>query len=168
MKKVVSVFLVVFLVFTSYTYTTAESYDEDLIEVWVLCCPDSYVNARLFPNRKGDIIGRLETGYKLYTDEVTRNGFLHCVGASLESSEVWVYKGYLIYDEPVIVNEEIEIRSRNRVIARKAIGGKKRCYVKCDDTVVVYYAGFDWSITNKGYIKTEFLDLDIMQYAAAY
>lgn len=155
MKRLISVFIIVVLMMI-----TCVSYSEDdKTEIYVLCHPDSYVNVRSYPGRKGEVLGRLEVGYQLYTDNVIKNGYIHCVDMSLEDTEGWIYKGYIIYDEPVEINTDTNVL-KNKVIARKYVDGDKRCYVKKDDILTVYWSGYEWSITSKGYIRTDLLNID--------
>lgn len=133
---------------------------EEYEEAYVLCMPDGYVNVRERPNKKGDPIGYLYVGDKVYLDGKKRNGFLHCVNLTYEVQDGWVYKGYIVYDEPVLTNWTATIVSKGRLAARKCIDGKRTKWLKPMATVKVYYWTDEWCITNCGYVKSMYLEMD--------
>ena len=134
----------------------AEDYEEEYVKVWVLCQPDSWVNVREFAKKSSEEVAMGEAGDWFYSDMVKRRGFLHVFG-SFEAGEGWISLGYVVFDEPEAINETCFIESNGRVACRRSIGGDKRCWVYCDDDVIVYWASVEWSVTNKGFIKTEFI-----------
>ena len=154
MKKILSMILILVL---SFTVSYAEEPEE--IDCWVMCQPDSWVYARLNPNKNSMEIGRLECGDHIYTDGKEKNGFLH-VYVLFEYGEGWVHKGYIVYDEPQKpVFQETTIQSNGRVKARKTIGGKRRCWLKDEQKIKVYMYSEEWAVTNKGFVQTQFIDL---------
>lgn len=127
------------------------------VRAWILCQPKDYVNARTAPSTKSESIGILETGYEFEIDGKTKNGFAHAI-VSLESESAWIHAGYIVFDEPKDLKGALRhIRSDGRVAARKRIGGERRCWVNDGDVVKVYYQSAEWSVTDKGFIKTEFI-----------
>ena len=127
---------------------------------WILCQPDSWVYARTSPKKKSMELGRLECGDMVYTDGETKNGFVHVYDLTFEMSEGWVSKGYVVYDEPYKPRfPDTQIKSNGRVSARKTINGKRRCWVKDGQSIKVYMASNEWSVTNKGFIKTKLIEL---------
>jgi len=135
------------------TYAYAEEQ-----ECWVLCQPDSYVNARLSPSKRSMEIGRLECGDKIYTDGKVKNGYLHCY-VGFEYGEGWVKKGYIVYSKPYYPPvQETTIISNGRVNARKTINGDRRCWLKSGQKIKVYMMSDEWSVTNKGFVRTEFVN----------
>ncbi len=163
MKRLLSIVVAVSLILLfPLPYIQADSRAEDwseeeIIQIWIVCQPDSFVNIRAFPNGRSESVGRLDSGDSVYTDGNTKRGFLH-VYASIEPGEGWVHKGYVVYDEPVKPEQqEYTVQSKGRVACRRSAGGTRRCWVRNGDPVRVYYISDEWSITNKGFIKTEFL-----------
>ena len=129
-------------------------------DCWILCQPDSWVNARENPTKKSMELGRLDCGDHVYTDGVTKNGFLHVWGLSFEFNEGWVHKGYVVYSEPYRPYVyDTTIQSNGRVQARKTINGARRCWLRDGDKIRVYMVSSEWSVTNKGFVKTEYIDL---------
>ena len=126
-------------------------------ECWVLCQPDSFVNARLHPKRKSMEIARLECGDNVYTDGKSKGGFLHCYGLG-EWGDGWVHKGYIVFSKPYIpAQRQMPIQSNGRVAARKTIDGDRRCWLKDGQVIKVYMISDEWSVTNKGFVKTKFI-----------
>lgn len=128
----------------------------DYTEAYILCV--DYVNVRPFPNRKGEPVGRLESGDRVWLDGKKRNGFLHIVDTGMES-DGWVYKGFVVYDEPERIYQTAVIVSRGRLAARKYVNGRRTRWLKPKATLRVYYWSDDWCVTNCGYVQSRYLEL---------
>ena len=133
--------------------------EEEYETMYAICQPGDRVNIRPFPNRNLTE-GWLETGDEVLVDGRKRNGFIHCVGLNNESGEGWVHKGYLVWDKPERVSCIGTVISRGKLAARKNVGGKRVRWLKPGGTVKVYYVSDEWCVTNCGYVKTEFLELE--------
>lgn len=158
-KIIALVLLIVAAVFINFWFITHAYGEDEDIDCWVMCQPDSWVYVRMNPKKKSIEIGRLECGDKIITDGKVKNGFLH-VYAQFELGEGWIHKGYIVYDEPhVPLFQDTQIVSNGRVAARRTINGKRRCWVKDGQSIKVYMVSEEWSVTNKGFIKTKFIDL---------
>jgi len=127
-------------------------------EGYVLC--SDYVNIRSAPSKKGEPIGRFEIGERIWLDGKQKNGFLHCVNLSLENTEGWIHKGYVVWDEPIRVNQKATVTSKGRLAARKYVGGKRTRWLKPMASVKVYYWSDEWCVTNCGYVQTKYLELE--------
>ena len=132
---------------------------EELYEERYVLCMD-YVNVRSSPNKKQEPIGRLETGDRVFTDGKKKNGYLHCVDLLFEQCEGWVFAGYLTYDKPENVNRNAVIVSKGRLAARKYVAGRRTKWLKPGATVKVWFWSDDWALTNCGYVKTKYLELE--------
>ena len=95
---------------------------------------------------------------KIWTDNVEKGGWLHVVDLPAECDTGWISSRYIVYDEPQPVFCELEIRAEGRVACRQWIGGKVIHWVHNGETVMVYYSSEEWSVTDMGYIKTEYLE----------
>lgn len=135
---------------------SAVSEEEELETIWVLCQPNSYVNIRVRPSGRSEACGYADCGDDFYTDGYKKNGFLH-VYASIETGEGWIALGYVIWDEPERIYEKRTIISKGRVKARKTVNGKRRMWLYDGDEVKVYWMSESWSVTNKGFVKSEFI-----------
>lgn len=157
-KVITLIILIAIIVAINIYFLSHAKADGDIYECWVLCQPDSYVNARLNPKKRSMEIGRLECGDKIYTDGETKNGFLHCY-VGFEFGEGWVHKGYIVFDEPKVPYfVYTHIVSNGRVAARKTINGKRRCWLRDGQPIKVYMMSDEWSVTNKGFVKTELIE----------
>lgn len=122
--------------------------------VYVLCQPDSFVNVRAFPKTSAEVVGYAELGWQLETAGVRKNGFEKVSGYE---GDAWIYAGFLS-DYPVtIMTFDTQIVSKGRVACRRAINGTRRKWLKDGAEVTVYAFSDEWSITNRGFIKTAFL-----------
>ena len=131
--------------------------DKDTVTAWVVCQPGDYVNVRLKPTTKSESIGRFETGYTAEVTGKTKDGFAH-VKVSLEYDEGWIHAGYLVFDEPVWKAGALYVvRSNGRVACRKYVDGPRRCWVVDGSTLQVFWMAGEWAVTNKGFIKSEFI-----------
>ena len=158
-RKIFKLFVIVTLAVAAFTvyfllYSNANAEEET---AYVFCV--DYVNVRQFPSKKGEEIGRFETGDVVHLDGKKRNGFLHCVDTGLES-DGWIHAGFIVYDEPEHVNQKATVVSKGRLAARKYIGGKRTRWLKPLSTVTVYYWSEDWAITNCGYVQSKHLELE--------
>lgn len=150
MKKI-SVALIAFFILLSSCFAE---------QCWILCQPDSFVNVRERAKKTSAESGRLECGDTAQTDGAIKNGFLHLNDAPTESGEGWISKGYIVYSEPVKIMKKVNVCSFNRVACWRYIGGKRRCWVTGNDIVMLYYVSEEWSVTNKGYIRTKYLGVN--------
>ena len=149
----VLIFLAVFL----YKSVGFAERDDGVTEAYVLCADFVYV--RPFANKKGEPLGRLEAGDRVFLDGKKKNGFLHIVDTGLEA-DGWVHKGFIVYDEPIKVNQSATIISRGRLAARKFVNGKRTRWLKPLASVHVYWWSDEWVLTNCGYIQTRYLELE--------
>lgn len=131
--------------------------DAQTVKCWVICQPGDYVNAREAPSTRSEVVGRLDGGDPIWITGKTKNGFAQ-IDASFEVSTAWVYSGYIVFDEPKYLGgEQYTIRSNGRVAARKRINGDRRAWLVDGSTVKVYWWSAEWCVTDKGFVKTEFI-----------
>lgn len=156
-KTVLIVLLIIAaLILNVYCLTSGKA---ETIDAWVICNPESYVNVRSNPQKKSMVIGRFESGTYIQLDGKKKNGFYHCINVSLEEDEGWISKGYIVFDEPKRpCNTYHTVTGNGRVAARSTMGGKRNCWLKKGMQVRVYVISDEWAVTNKGFIKSEFLE----------
>lgn len=129
-------------------------------EMYVLCKPEVEINVRHTPRKGGEIIGNLECGDAVQTDGKKRNGYVHVTGLTFEYTDGWIFAGLLIAERPYISEGHCQIVTDTRVAARHYIGGKRRGWIRPGQTITVYAVGEEWTITDRGYVRTEFLTLN--------
>lgn len=127
---------------------------------FVLCKPGSIVNARFSPNTRADVVGRYECGDYVRTDGEEKNGFVHIVDCSLECSDAWISKRYLVESEPRACNLRVIVIASGRVAARAWVDGKRNGWLKPGQEVTIYAQSDEWCVTNRGYVRTEFLGVN--------
>ena len=69
-------------------------------DYYILCRPGGNVNVRVRPDKTSPVVGWVEFGRCVHTDGKERNGFMHVTDLAAETTEGWVYAGYLVYDLP--------------------------------------------------------------------
>ena len=151
MKRLITVLCVIFALFSA--VANADGY-------FILCKPKSTVNARYSPSTRSEVVGWFDCGDYVETDGITKNGFVHIVDCSLEVSEAWISARYLVEDQPTIFEIRVIVIGGGRVAARRWVNGQRARWVKPGQEVTVYAWSDEWAITNRGYIKTEFLGVN--------
>ena len=143
------------VLFTLAVLITANSLAD---EYYVLCSPRSEVNVRLHP-KKSEIIACVVFGKKVESNRKRQNGYIHVEGLAAETTSGWIYSGYLIDDEPVQCDLKARIVSNGRVACRKCVAGKVIRWLQNGSEVEIYAVSEEWCVTDKGYIKREFIEI---------
>ena len=138
-------------------YWMASEAEADTIteEVWVLCKPEGTVNLRATPG--GRVFGGCQSGAKMWTDNRTKNGFLHVLELAAEEDSGWISSRYIVFDEPREVMDGMVVCSQGRVACREWIGGKVIRWVQDGELVTVYWISDEWAVTEFGYIRSVYL-----------
>ena len=130
-------------------------------EAWILCKPADWINVRLSPSKKSRSIGYLECGDNIWIDGKTKNGFVHLVRLGMEYEEGWVYAGYVTTEQPEMDGGSYTVIARKRVACRRWMDGPQidsKPWITNGTDVQVYARTETWSITSRGYIKSEYLE----------
>lgn len=127
---------------------------------YILCNPkqDNHVAIRRSPRKGAEETGRLQCGDYILTDGMKKNGYVHIIGMT-EYGEGWVHKGYVVNDKPVIEQCNASIAATGRVMSFRRIGKEKNGYLDVGTDVKVYARSEEWAVTNKGYIRTKYLEV---------
>ena len=163
-EKIVAaiIFLALIIVVTVALTVTFCKGEEALVKVYALCKPGSQVTVRRTPSKGAQEVGYLEVGDWFMTDGVSSNGYIRAYGIG-EYGEGWVYCGYVVTEEPEVINETYVCCAPKRVACRRWMNGPKVEHspwlVNGSDVQVFYIAG-DWACTSRGYIKAEYLEVD--------
>lgn len=125
--------------------------------VWIMCQPGDWVHVRRRASTKSESLGRLEAGDPVVFTGGTKDGFIRAK-VSLEENEGWIYAGYVSAEKPVNMGgADYVVRADGRVACRKCIDGARRCWVVDGSRVSVYWMTGEWAVTNKGFIRSEYL-----------
>ena len=127
-------------------------------EYFIICKPGTCVNVRISPNTHSEVIGSKFFGDVIYVDR-EKNGFVHITNLNSEYTEGWVHKGLVTDDQPREVNKAAAIVSDARVAGRKYVNGKVIKWLKNGSEVIVYAESDEWCVTDKGYVRTEFIEI---------
>ena len=140
---------------------TLEAMDGKMVKVWILCKPGSQVNVRRGPSKNAMTVGYLEVGDSFMTDGTGENGYIHCYGIG-ENGDGWVYCGFVATEEPEAVYERYVCVAKTRVACRRWMDGPKteNPWLKNGSNVQVFHIAGEWACTNRGYIKSEWLEAD--------
>ena len=152
MRKIVAVFIV----FACLSTILPACGSEDVY--FIICHPESYVCVRNSPKKGNNEAGRFDCGDYVRSDGVKKNGYLHITEAM--EGDGWVYAGNVVQDQPVIEKQKMRVNSNSNVICRRSVGGKKVGILTNGDVVTVYARSEEWAVTDKGYIMTEFLEVE--------
>jgi hypothetical protein len=127
--------------------------------IFILCNPKTPVNVRTSPKKGHNEAGRLDFGDWAETDGEIRNGYIRIYGIG-EAGVGWVHAGYVVKDEPRKVEKAYGVISASgRVKSYRRIGGKGYKWLNIGDEVKVFALSEEWAVTNKGYIRTKYLEV---------
>lgn len=152
MKRTITAIIVLTAVIICFS-----AFAEDRV-VFILCNPKSYVCVRRTPRKGNNESGRLDCGDNVITDGKTKNGFLHVLGIT-ENGDGWVYMGYVVDDQPIVRDCHGYIEASGRVMTRRYINSKRSGWVEINDEVKIYAMTEQWAVTNRGFIKTKYLEV---------
>lgn len=137
---------------------------EQTLTCWVMCQPGDHVNLRMEPTKDSKCVGWLECGDSFETDAGNKNGWIRVLNRG--ECECWIYCGYVVTEEPEAIGENYVCVARNRVACRRWVNGPqiedngRRRWVVNGSNVGVFYMAEGWAVTSRGYIQSEWLEVD--------
>ena len=132
--------------------------NRSVTECWVFCQPNGIVNVRSKPRKNSTEIAWVTCGTKLTTNGKIRNGYIYVCDMAAETTSGWISTKYIVFEEPKPVSAEMIIRAEGRVACRKYMDGKIVKWYRDGDRVTVYWLADGWAVTERGYIRYEFLE----------
>ena len=137
--------------------------EETLATCYVMCKPGSYVMVHHTPSEKGDVIGYLDSGDSFKTDGTSKNGWIR--SCDVGDGPGWVYCGYVVTEKPEKIGERYVCVANKQAVCRRWIGGPqldgKAGWIKNGQFCQVFLIADGWAVTNRGYIKSEWLEVSI-------
>ena len=124
-------------------------------KAWVLS--STYVNIRMGASKKAPIVGQLDPGDDLEIDGKVDGWFAHIVAPV----DGWIHSGYLTFSKPKQVNQTYTVTAKKRLMCRRWIDGPKvaeKPYLINGSEVKVLWISSEWACTNRGYLKSEWLE----------
>ena len=77
-----------------------------------------------------------------------------------EYGEGWIFAGNTVEDQPVKLEKaRANVAASGRVMSYRWVNGGKNKWVQVGAEVKVYGWSDQWAVTNKGYIRTEYLEV---------
>ena len=123
--------------------------------MWIMC--NGFVNVRAKPS--GTVSGYLDAGDSFETDGKTKDGFIRVKGVG-EAGDGWAHQGYVVSEPPERVDARYVCVAKHRAALRRWIGGPRSGWLNNGYNVTVYWMTSEWAVTNKGYIRSEWLEPD--------
>lgn len=139
--------------------------EDQEITLYALCKPGSQVNVRRKPDIESKWLGYLDAGDSFQSDGEIRNGWIKCLDIG-EDTEAWVFLGFVSTEKPEKIGERYVCVSNAKVICRRWQGGPqvtvngKKQYLKNGQNVQVFCIADGWAVTNRGFVKAEYLEVD--------
>lgn len=117
----------------------------------------SELNVRAKPSLGSAIYGRLFTGDSVNVTRTYRD-WCYLEGIPSEEGHGWISSKYIIDDPVTQMCETLAvIQANGRVAIRDSVNGKRISWANPGDVVYVYGTSESWTVTDRGYIKTEYL-----------
>lgn len=159
-KKIVIIAICIAVGLASYNIASRinDAHAETVTATGYIMCK-SYVMIRMWPSRKAQEIGQLDPCDTVEIDGRTKDGYAHIVAPC----DGWVHAGYIVFSEPKAVNETATVTARKRVACRKWIDGPNvdsKPWLISGSEVKVLWMTSEWALTNRGYIKSTWLECD--------
>ena len=156
-KKIVPILLILLIFVSSFAYA------EELMQMYVLCNPNDYVNARYSASTKSSVEGRLECGDIIETDgEVKKDKqgrmWVHIVNPSFESDS-WVCNMYLQDTEVVVRQCTGYVVGNGKTALRRSPKGKRIKWVTFGTELTILAMSDEWALTTQGYIMRDYLEV---------
>ena len=148
---------IIALIIIALMIVPAAQADQEPLEAWVLCQPDSYVNVRYRASKNAEVIGQAYMGDHIELTGKRVGKWYHCLFSS-ESGDGWIREDYLEFGKPEIFPDGETFKTSSNVRTRYSIDGKIRKRLKKGSTLLVFAKGPTWSVSTQGIIMTEFLE----------
>lgn len=161
-KKLACLVLFVALFVSSYIIAANANTNDDELTVWVVCQPNSYINVRQAPSKSAPVCGYLDSCDKIIISTKAKNGFFRILYPAFEC-EGYVYCGFVSTSEPMPMDgQTYTVVSNARVAARRWMDGPRVSvggWLINGTEVQVFYMTDEWAVTNRGFVKAEFLEV---------
>ena len=135
---------------------------DESVTMYAVTARDVSINVRRNPNTRSDIVGRLEFGWDVEVIESKKvNGvWWYKINGVSEYGYGWVIGYYLISSEPERVKNVIgKVNANGRVATYSKIEGSRKGWVKPKDKLDISVYSDEWCYTDKGWVKTQYLDI---------
>lgn len=134
---------------------------EEPVTMWCISS-DTYVNVRERPSTKARVGGRLDFGDAVTVTGSARDGSgttWYQVEGITEQGYGYVCSNYLIPSEPSRCTKTAVIRASGRVAVYRRVDGTRKTWAKAGSTLTIKIYSDTWCLTDKGWIRTEYLEV---------
>lgn len=135
---------------------------EETTTTMYVICKEQSVNVRAKPSSKSKIEGYLDFGWDVVVTDSQKDGtgtIWYKVEGTTELGYGWVCGMYLINSKPERVQDmTATVKANGRVATYKRVNGERKGWAKPGTKVDIKIYSTEWCLTNKGYIKTEYLE----------
>lgn len=158
-KKIVIIAICIAVGLASYNIASRinDAHAETVTATGYIMCK-SYVMIRMWPSRKAQEIGQLDPCDTVEIDGRTKDGYAHIVAPC----DGWVWAGYITFSEPKKIDAPGVVTAKKRVAARRWCDGPNvdsKPWLISGSEVRIYWMCDDWALTNRGYVKSEWLEV---------
>ena len=132
--------------------------EDALVKCWVMCKPGSRVSVLWSPNKNASESGYAECGDSFHTDGESYDGWIRCYDIGEGG---WIYSGYVSTQKPEKVGERYVCVAIRQVACRKWMAGpqiESKPWLKNGEFCQVFVTDGEWAVTNRGYIKMDYLE----------
>jgi uncharacterized protein YycO len=128
---------------------------------WVMCGPMAHVNIRSRPDVSGEKTGRLYLGDRITIDNTTKKGgWVHSSDLPTDAGSGWVSSQYITTDPVDLTRCQMRVTASGRVAAWESMTCRARsAWLRPGETVEVYATSGEWAVTEKGFVRLEYLTL---------
>lgn len=159
LTKVLALILVLVIAMASYAVATEinRAHAETVYaKQWIIC--KDYVLIRQWPSRRAPECGQLDPGDDIEIDGKTKDGFAHIVSPV----DGWVWAGNIVSSQPEKVECKAYVTANKRLYCRRWVDGPtvdSKPYLINGSKVHVYWMNDEWAVTNRGYVRSEWLEM---------
>ena len=160
MRRHLTMWAVIILALAAVMLMIRVALADEPVTMWCISS-DSYVNVREAPSTKSKVGGRLDFGDAVEVTGSERDGsgtLWYRVNGITEQGYGWVCSNYLIDSEPAKTAKKATVCASGRVAVYKRVNGARKTWAKAGSTVEVSIESTEWCLTDRGWIRTEYLE----------
>ena len=160
MRRHLTMWAVIILALAAVLLMIRVALAEEPVIMWCISS-DTYVNVREAPSTKSKVGGRLDFGDAVEVTGSERDGsgtLWYRVSGVTERGHGWVCSYYLIDSEPAKTAKKATVCASGRVAVYKRVNGARKTWAKAGSTVTVTIESAEWCLTDRGWIRAEYLE----------
>lgn len=160
---ILAVIIVAGLAYMSALHDAQAAAEEHLATVWVMCKPGTQVNVRRRPTTDSKSETQLDFGMEVLTDGISQDGWIRVYGVG-ENGGGWIYCGFIAMEKPQLICEQYVCVAKKQAACRRWMHGPqiegRAGWLHNGENVDVFCIADGWACTSRGYIESEWLEVD--------